>query len=63
MELIEAIYKRRAVRDYTDKSVTKETLMSLLNAAVHAPSAMNTQPWAFVVIQNHDRLRDCSARA
>ena len=63
MELIEAIYKRRAVRDYTDKSVTKEALMSLLNAAVHAPSAMNTQPWAFVVVQNRERLKDCSDRA
>jgi nitroreductase len=63
MELIEAIYERRAVRDYTDAQVAASTLNGLIDAAVQAPSAMNQQPWAFAVFQGKARLKDFSHRA
>jgi len=63
MELIEAIYKRRSIRDYTDRPVAKFEIDALLQAAIHAPSAMNSQPWAFVIIQNAERLKNYSDRA
>jgi nitroreductase len=63
MELFDAIYSRRAVRGYTDQVVPKPTVMNLLNAAIQAPSAMNSQPWAFVVITGAARLKDISDRA
>lgn len=63
MELIDAIYNRRSVRDYTDEAVPKATLTTLLKAAVQAPSAMNTQPWAFAVIADRARLKEYSDRA
>ncbi|MDR3402056.1 MAG: nitroreductase [Chthoniobacter sp.] len=63
MELFDAIYNRRAVRDYTDAVVPRATLMTLLNAAVQAPSAMNSQPWAFAVVTDRARLKDFSDRA
>jgi nitroreductase len=50
------IYERRAVRAYTDQSVTRENVELLLDAAVHAPSAVNSQPWAFVVLQDRELL-------
>lgn len=63
MELIEAIYKRRAVRSYTDRAVDQETIHKLLQAAVQAPSAINIQPWAFAVVQDRGLLKQYSDRA
>lgn len=63
MELKEAVYKRRAVRAYDPKPVPRETVEQLLRAAVQAPSAMNQQPWAFVVIEGEELLRQFSDRA
>lgn len=62
MEVMEAIYSRRAVRTYSDRVVDKPTVEALLKAAIHAPSSMNQQPWAFVVIQNATRLTEYSDR-
>lgn len=63
MELRQAIYSRRAVRAYHPKVLPRETVESLLEAAVQAPSAMNQQPWAFLVIQGAELLRQFSERA
>src|SRR5579871_2074670 len=63
MELMEAIYQRRAVRNYTDRPVSKTALMNLLRAAIQAPSAVNQQPWAFAVIRGRRRLDEFSERA
>jgi nitroreductase len=63
MELIEAIYQRRAVRSYTDQPVAKTTVLELLQAAIQAPSAVNQQPWAFAVIFGKKRLDEYSERA
>jgi nitroreductase len=62
MDLMEIIQQRRAVRDYTERPVTRETVMSLLKAAVLAPSAVNLQPWVFAVIQDMNLLRRYSDR-
>jgi nitroreductase len=63
MELIEALYTRRAIRSFEDKQVDKETISTLIHAAIQAPSAMNSQPWAFAVVQDRNLLRDYSTRA
>lgn len=63
MEVINAIYQRRAVRSYTDKVPDKWAIDSLLRAAVQAPSAMNDQPWAFVIIEDRALLKRISDRA
>lgn len=62
MDVLETIYQRRSVRAYTDQPVDKSTVDALLNAATHAPSSMNEQPWAFVVIQDSKRLAAWSDR-
>ena len=62
MDVMEAIYKRRSVRTYTDQRVDKMTVEALLKAAINAPSSMNEQPWAFVVIQDSKRLASWSDR-
>jgi len=63
MELLEAIYSRRATRSYLPEPVSDETVRRLLEVAVQAPSAMNAQPWRFVVIQDTARLHRYSERA
>ena len=63
MEIMEAIYQRRAVRHFTDQTVPKATVLTLLRAATQAPSALNQQPWAFAVIRGRERLARYSERA
>ena len=56
----EAIRARRAIRHYLSQPVTEGQVKELIDAAIHAPSAMNSQPWAFVVIQNPAVLKRIS---
>lgn len=56
-DVLEAIHGRRAVRAYTPEPVGEAAIRLLLRAAVQAPSAMNAQPWGFVVVQDRERLR------
>ena len=50
--VIEAIRKRRAVRSYEDRPVPKDVLNTIIDAGNQAPSAMNSQPWRFVVVED-----------
>ena len=63
MNVIEAIYGRRAVRAYDPRPVDEAAIRTLLRAAVQAPSAMNAQPWLFAVVQNKKKLAELSNRA
>ena len=63
MDLLEAIRKRRSVREYTDEPVDDAVLRELIEAAVQAPSAINLQPWTFVVVKDPTRLSQISERA
>jgi nitroreductase len=56
METLEAIHTRRSIRKFTGKSIPEELLTKILEAAMYAPSARNTQPWHFVVITNKELL-------
>ncbi len=62
MDVMDAIVQRRSVRAYTDRPVEKATVEALIRAATHAPSSMNEQPWAFVVVQDAKRLSLWSER-
>src|SRR5579883_2865419 len=63
MNVLEAIYSRRAVRNFLEPEVERNTIQTLLKAAVQAPSAINQQPWAFAVFQGRELLQDYSERA
>jgi nitroreductase len=56
MTAMDAIYKRRAVRDYLPQKIGKETINALLDAAIRAPTAMHEEPWSFIVIQDKTLL-------
>lgn len=63
MDLMEAIYSRRAVRDYAPDPLDDQTIRTLIDAAIQAPSAINEQPWAFCVIRDKALLTQISTSA
>ena len=63
MEVMEAIYGRRSVRAYRDEPLERPLVEELLRAAVQAPSAHNSQPWSFALVQDRQRLLALSAEA
>jgi len=52
MDALEAIHTRRSIRAYLDQPLPEELIQKLLAAAMQAPSALNQQPWQFVVIDD-----------
>jgi nitroreductase len=63
MDLKEAIYTRRAVREFAPEPVDERTLRELIDAAVQAPSAVNQQPWSFCVVRDQALLAQISGEA
>ncbi len=57
MELKEALKTRRSVRAFKDEPVPKEVLRKVLEYAICAPSAINLQPWEFVVVSGEEKKR------
>jgi coenzyme F420-0:L-glutamate ligase/coenzyme F420-1:gamma-L-glutamate ligase len=52
------ILTRRSIRRYQDRSIPREVLESVLNAATWAPSAHNRQPWRFAVVTSPETRKD-----
>lgn len=55
------IFKRRSVRRYLDKKVEREKTERLVRAAMQAPSAMNQQPWEFLVLEDKKTIEKLAA--
>ncbi len=60
---MDTINGRRSVRNFTPQKVPAELIRELIKAAVQAPSAMNSQPWSFVIIQDATLLKNYSDQA
>ena len=50
MEVVDAIRKRKSIRGYKTDPVPKAVIRDILDHAVRAPSAVNSQPWEFFVV-------------
>jgi len=57
MALLELLKQRRSVRDFLDKPVEREKIRLCLEAARVAPSACNSQPWRFIVVDDGELKR------
>ena len=55
--VLEAIHNRTSIRKYTDRTLEKEELETLIKAGMAAPTAGNKQPWAFVVVTEKETLK------
>ena len=65
MTFLELCEKRYSVRKYTDEPVSEEDLAYVLKCTQLAPSAVNFQPWKFVVVESEEakeKLRQCYSR-
>jgi nitroreductase len=63
MDLERSIYSRRSVREFTAQTVDDGMIRRLIDAAIQAPSAVNEQPWAFVVITDKELLHRISSQS
>jgi nitroreductase len=63
MELSEAIKGRRSIRAFKQQDVPEETVEKLIDAARHAPSAGNIQPWEFVIARKQDTKKKLAQAA
>jgi len=53
---IETLMTRTSIRSFTDRAVSADTIEMLLRAGMAAPTAVNKQPWHFVVINDRAKL-------
>ena len=52
------LFTRRSVRKYLPKKVNEEDVKKILKAAMYAPSAINEQPWEFIVVDDEKMIFD-----
>jgi nitroreductase len=48
--VLQAIYSRRSIREFTDEDVALADLREIVRAGTWAPSGLNNQPWRFVIV-------------
>jgi len=63
MDVREAIYGRRAVREFTTEPVDEAALRGLIDAAIQAPSVVSQQPWRFTIVRDRELLARVSNEA
>jgi len=56
-ESLQTILTRRSIRKYSDQPISEDHVQWMLRAGMSAPSAGNEQPWEFILITNHDKLK------
>ena len=59
--MLETIMTRTSIRQYTDQPVEKEKIEAMLRAGMAAPTAVNAQPWHFVVVSDKAKLSELAA--
>jgi nitroreductase len=52
--VLKAIAERRCVRNYESMPVSRDIINTIIDAANQAPSAMNSQPWRFVIVEDKE---------
>ena len=58
--IIQLIKQRRSIRNFKEKEIDKETLKEIIQTGKYAPSAMNKQPWHFIIVSNEEKKRELS---
>ena len=58
---LDVIMTRTSIRSFTGDPVSKEQLETILKAGMAAPTAMNGQPWRFVVVTDKDKIAEVFA--
>lgn len=56
--IIQSIFNRHSVRDFTDEMIPRAKLEMILKAGIYAPSGHNMQTWKFTVMQDAKMIAD-----
>ncbi|MCK4587499.1 MAG: nitroreductase family protein [Gammaproteobacteria bacterium] len=60
MNVGDALLKRKSTRAFSDREVSLNFIREILDAARHAPSGVNTQPWQVAVVTGEKKRSLCS---
>jgi nitroreductase len=58
---LDVIHSRKSVRNFTGEPVSKADLEKIVKAGMAAPSAVNMQPWSFVIVNERKKLDELAA--
>ena len=59
---VQTILTRKSVRQFTAEPITEAQIDTLLRCAMAAPSAVNSQPWDFIVVTDRSLLDTIGTR-
>ena len=65
METLDAIFKRKSVREFLDKEISDEDMHTILKAGMSGPSCANKKDWKFIVTKDQDlmnKMADANGR-
>ena len=57
MDLLKVIKERKSIRAFKPDPIPKEKIEEILRLTIHAPSAINLQPWEFIVVIGEEKER------
>ena len=57
MDLLKVINERKSIRAFKTDPVPREKIEEILNLTIHAPSAINLQPWEFIILTGEEKER------
>lgn len=61
VEMVLAVIRgRRSIRAYEGRPLDKEAVTAIIDAGVHAPTAMGLQPWRFIVVRDRGLMKQIS---
>jgi nitroreductase len=63
MDALEAIRKRRSVREYTGEPIPREDLETIVDAGRLAATGSNRQPWDFIVVTERAMIEELKVAA
>lgn len=58
MEFLEVVKQRQSCRKYSGEPVSRDDLEKIISGAILAPSACNSQPWAFTAVYSQDKVKE-----
>ncbi len=58
--VLDAIYTRRSIREFTKEPVSDEIILEIIRAGMWAPSGLNNQPWRFAIIKDRNLINRIS---
>jgi len=60
-DIFSVIHERKSVRNYNGNPISKTDLDEIIRAGMAAPTAVNMQPWSFVIVTERKLLDELAA--